>query len=274
MVVEVDSPYRNSFATTADGATINAALMERMRGYFLWCVCHLLALSVREVLPLRKPGQDTAGMTRACGLLYRVKEVRTWLADWCCRHPGAAWGAPASQCVDRWHPLVTLSAVQVVSKVNSSTCTSFEHRELAALAAAEGLLNEVPEATSAAPTSAAPAAPGPTGTLHNTCPTRWGADAELLGSVLRNQTLLEIMAKDRDNGALHEGSLLSESDERASEVCTCTCPCHTSMFARVPCALWYPAMPNEEDWKDLQDMFAVLSPLKVRGSMEDPSCRC
>jgi hypothetical protein len=84
-----------------------------------------------------------------------------------------------------------------VSRVNNSACTSFELRELAALAAAEGLLDEVPAGSAEDSV--------PTGTLHNTCPTRWGADAQLLGSVLQNQSVLETMAKDRDNGALHAG---------------------------------------------------------------------
>jgi hypothetical protein len=50
-------------------------------------------------------------------------------------------------------------------------------------------------------------------------------------------------------------------------------------FTVVPCATWCPAMPNEDDWADMKDMFRVLSPVKVRCSpphnhRPPPPCSC
>jgi hypothetical protein len=77
--------------------------MEKLNGFFFWCVCHLLSLAVRDILPQRKPGQEVASMSRACVLMYLTKEVRGfwlrgfWIDAW------AAWGVPY---VDKRRPLL------------------------------------------------------------------------------------------------------------------------------------------------------------------------
>ena len=75
IVVKTNAANRNSFATTGDGAAINKKLMAELQGFFLWCVCHLLALAVRDALPVRSPGQDPSELPRASAVLHMAKQV-------------------------------------------------------------------------------------------------------------------------------------------------------------------------------------------------------
>lgn len=76
IIVNTFAPDRNSFATTGDGAAINKKLMSELRGFFLWCVCHLLALAVRDALPVRSPGQDASELPRASVVMHMAKQVQ------------------------------------------------------------------------------------------------------------------------------------------------------------------------------------------------------
>ncbi len=115
-----------------------------------------------------------------------------------------------SQCWVLFAVLCILRSCQVVSCVNSSTCTSFELRDTAAQAEASGNLREVdasivrdvPEASGVRARSTSG---GATGNLLNASATRWSGDTEMLGSVLRHKSVLQGMVHDRDNGALADG---------------------------------------------------------------------